>query len=265
MRRSLFIASLLAVSAATAVVVADEGKEPHFDIWLRPVDGALLTGSITEGTPGEPIAEIARVFEAELGEDPKFPFSAFEPGFQSLPGPDTENGVFSFSIPGPILRWTGSDLVASDATMTIGFGPASIVAGAGPVAGFNFETQPSGLLHDHFDYTLNGALGDPEVGVYVLPIAFSGVSPVYTQSPTAWIVFNNGAGEEAHDAAIEFAELFLACGIDLSGDGTVDANDLAVLLGDWGSTTSTADFDKDGTVDASDLAIILGAWGTTCP
>lgn len=47
---------------------------------------------------------------------------------------------------------------------------------------------------------------------------------------------------------------------DLNGDGHVDAQDLAVLLGAWGQSGSPADLDGNGTVDAGDLAILLGAW-----
>ncbi len=50
-----------------------------------------------------------------------------------------------------------------------------------------------------------------------------------------------------------------ACPSDLNGDGVVDAADLAVLLGAWG--TGGADLDGSGTVDAADLAVLLGAWG----
>jgi hypothetical protein len=45
---------------------------------------------------------------------------------------------------------------------------------------------------------------------------------------------------------------------DLDGDGVVNAADLAILLGAWG--TAGADLDGDGTTDAADLAILLGAW-----
>lgn len=47
---------------------------------------------------------------------------------------------------------------------------------------------------------------------------------------------------------------------DLNGSGTVDAADLAILLGAWGST-GAGDLDGDGGVGASDLAILLGQWG----
>ena len=46
---------------------------------------------------------------------------------------------------------------------------------------------------------------------------------------------------------------------DIDGDGSVGPNDLALLLGAWG--TSSNDLDGDGVVGASDLAVLLGAWG----
>ncbi len=51
------------------------------------------------------------------------------------------------------------------------------------------------------------------------------------------------------------------CVGDLNGDGSVNASDLATVLGAWGSADAVADLDDDGTVAASDLAIVLGAWG----
>lgn len=54
-----------------------------------------------------------------------------------------------------------------------------------------------------------------------------------------------------------------ACPFDLDGDGLVTAPDLALLLGQWGSS-GTADFNANGSVGAEDLAILLGAWGA-CP
>jgi hypothetical protein len=55
---------------------------------------------------------------------------------------------------------------------------------------------------------------------------------------------------------------------DLNGDCAIDGNDLAVLLGSWGSCPAgkacQADLDGNGQVDAADLASILSAWGV-CP
>lgn len=47
---------------------------------------------------------------------------------------------------------------------------------------------------------------------------------------------------------------------DINGDGIVNAADLGVLLGAWGSNSTAADLDGDGVVGGSDLAILLGAW-----
>ena len=47
---------------------------------------------------------------------------------------------------------------------------------------------------------------------------------------------------------------------DLNGDGSVNAADLAILLGNWGGI-GQGDVNTDGGVDAADLAIMLGSWG----
>jgi hypothetical protein len=52
------------------------------------------------------------------------------------------------------------------------------------------------------------------------------------------------------------------CTGDVNNDLTVDASDLAFVLGAWG--TDSVDLNGDGTTDATDLAIVLGAWGA-CP
>ena len=53
-----------------------------------------------------------------------------------------------------------------------------------------------------------------------------------------------------------------SCTGDFDMSGTVDASDLAVLLGAWGG--AGGDLNGDMTTDASDLAVLLGAWGN-CP
>jgi hypothetical protein len=60
-------------------------------------------------------------------------------------------------------------------------------------------------------------------------------------------------------------QVICGCPGDITGDGTVDATDLAMLLGAWGPCgpfgSVPADLLPDGSVDAGDLAILLGAWG----
>lgn len=54
------------------------------------------------------------------------------------------------------------------------------------------------------------------------------------------------------------------CTGDVDGDGEVDSVDLAIMLGAWGPTDSSADLDGDGQVGPIDVAVLLGAWGS-CP
>lgn len=72
------------------------------------------------------------------------------------------------------------------------------------------------------------------------------------------IVFTDDTG------AVVVAQRPDPCAADLNSDGFVDAADLAILLGDWGSTGPVgegADVDWDGDTDGADLGALLGAWG----
>ena len=70
------------------------------------------------------------------------------------------------------------------------------------------------------------------------------------------------------NAAGQFTQ-FLAfavtgCAGDLDADGTIDGEDLGLLLTLWGEGDSQADLNQDGVVDAADLALLLAGWGG-CP
>ena len=87
---------------------------------------------------------------------------------------------------------------------------------------------------------------------------------------TVWVMIwmNNPGYEddytEKSDAPFSIV-LHPACPADLDGDGTVDAFDLAQLLGSWGPCDDCedcpADFNDDCAVNAADLAQLLGNWG----
>lgn len=66
------------------------------------------------------------------------------------------------------------------------------------------------------------------------------------------------------------------CPADLNGDLDINAPDLAIVLGNWGTcpspctpglpgTTCLGDLDGDCDVNAMDLAIMLGCWAQPCP
>ena len=46
----------------------------------------------------------------------------------------------------------------------------------------------------------------------------------------------------------------------VGGDGSVNGQDLAVLLSSWG-TPGVGDIDGNGITDGGDLAALLGSWG----
>jgi hypothetical protein len=64
------------------------------------------------------------------------------------------------------------------------------------------------------------------------------------------------------DTAFYLVSPPLPCPADLNGSGAVDAADLSILLGAWGSAGGPSDLNGDGAVNAADLSVLLGAWGT---
>jgi hypothetical protein len=71
------------------------------------------------------------------------------------------------------------------------------------------------------------------------------------------VVFTNSCGDATSVAAA--VTIDSPCAADLTGDGFVSGDDLAQLLGAWG--TAGGDVTGDGTTSGDDLALVLGAWG----
>jgi hypothetical protein len=71
------------------------------------------------------------------------------------------------------------------------------------------------------------------------------------------VVFTNSCGAVTSVAAA--VTIDSPCAADLTGDGFVSGDDLAQLLGAWG--TAGGDVTGDGTTSGDDLALVLGAWG----
>lgn len=71
-----------------------------------------------------------------------------------------------------------------------------------------------------------------------------------------------GAGFNSEVRGVSFALLPDDCLGDLNSDGTVNGQDLGVVLGSWGAgATSPADLNQDGVVNGLDLGVLLGSWG----
>ena len=56
-----------------------------------------------------------------------------------------------------------------------------------------------------------------------------------------------------------------ACPGDATGDYVVDVNDVLYLISAWDTPDPNADFDEDGLVDADDVLILLSNFGEACP
>lgn len=201
------IAALLGVSGAA---FAGPIKEPHFDTLIEVLNGNLITSAIEEDEDPSSIIPGARVFGAELGELPFGPGQGDEPGFQGYNFP--QGVAFTFDITAALGEWNGSGFPVSDDTMTVAASLAdpnlpNVTTGAGFVPGFVFTTAGAdGRIHQHLEFQVNsGVVG---VGsIYLLELQVS--APTYGTTPSFWFVFNDGASEEAHEAAIEWVELNL--------------------------------------------------------
>ncbi|MFO0828525.1 MAG: SdiA-regulated domain-containing protein [Phycisphaerales bacterium] len=100
------------------------------------------------------------------------------------------------------------------------------------------EVTRAGDVLSSFDFT---TIASDAEGVTIGP---DGTIYVVGETPTLYVL----------------RPVVVPCPADLTGDGSVGADDLGVLLGAWGSS-GAADLDADGTVGPADLAILLGAWG----
>ncbi|MFM9957404.1 MAG: hypothetical protein ACKVZJ_04975 [Phycisphaerales bacterium] len=195
---------------ACGAACAGPMKEPHFDVLIEVVGGTLATAAIGEDEDPASIVPGVRVFPAELGEFPFGPGQGDEPGFQGFNFP--QGVTFTFDIRSALGEWNGSEVVVSDNTMTVAAsladpGLPNVTSGAGFVPGFVFTSAGAdGRIHQHVELGLNSAL-TTDIGVYVLELQVS--APGYGTTPAFWFVLNNGASEEAHDAAVEWVELNL--------------------------------------------------------
>ena len=72
---------------------------------------------------------------------------------------------------------------------------------------------------------------------------------------------------DACGRAVSASQMVTVQGIpgDLNSDNSVDAYDLAVNLGAWGSTTGVGDLTGDLAVDGTDLSVLLSRWTDVIP
>jgi hypothetical protein len=108
-------------------------------------------------------------------------------------------------------------------------------------------------------------------GTYNLEVRLAGTSVVVLPLPGIKLDVNTAYTVLANGFAFGTPSLGAAIYVDASGpspagpadidrNGKVDPFDLALLLGDWGTSKDVSDLDNDGTVGSADLSILIGAW-----
>jgi hypothetical protein len=259
MRTRIAIAALACSGAAGAGTVLHD-----VDVILEQGAEGVSTARVVSGNTTTP----DRVFDADM-------ISFFgniateDPGFNARLGEFAPFATMTLDIVDQLKVWDGSAFVpaASSFYLEIEFNNqvALSPASAGEVVtGPVFFVTEFGDLHNHPDHFLEVA-GEP--GIYLGAFRFTSGSLgdsepfyfVYRWEPTTG---DQAAAEAEQQAAIQWVRdnlLSAPCPGDLSGDGVVDATDLATLIGAWGGTDG--DLDGDGMTGASDLAALIGAWG----
>lgn len=187
-----------------------------------------------------------------------------------------QNPLLSLPVTGKIVRkanasFSGAtDLNTTTASfqVTSGTGVVELLV---PVFNFGFDANQALLDVDAtvlgpgsapFSVIQGSALG---IGATPATLRFgfdtTGVGAgVVTRSATVTCTDENIPGED-----VSFLTLTLSVTVgaatpgDLNGDGLVNGADLAIVLGQWG-TSGSADIDGNGTVDGADVAIVLGFW-----
>lgn len=193
------VAMIVGLGAGLWMVSVAAGQ--HFDVYVS-MDTTVRTGAVDVDT--DAITPDVYVFGSELGEAPNPPGATDEPGFfaDSL-GAGVGVGFHVFDA---LRVWDGSDFDAvATPTMSISKGLSSAVTPASPggfAAGFLIATADgSGGFDDHPEFVLSDA---GATGVYLLTARLWTDAPGVAISREVFFVFNNGADESVHEAAIDY-------------------------------------------------------------
>lgn len=103
--RTTSLAAVAAIAAGVSALDSTARADGALgDVWISSVGGTLVTGGFDHST-GTVINPSRRVFAADFGIDPAFPFSTDEPGFTS----DLIGSTMTVNLLQGLGRWNGAD------------------------------------------------------------------------------------------------------------------------------------------------------------
>jgi hypothetical protein len=193
------IGSVLKMSMAwalmTATVLADGG---HLDVDITVENGKLKT---TGG--GETHILAGGVFFDEDGMVPGNPYSTEYPGFDALDGTFTSGAQVRFDFVQQLLYWNGTELVDTNANLTVSFGANSRTISGSDMSGLSGfvlgQANSSGGFHNDLEWTLPSAALDGLYGVVLrLSMESGSPGPVISPSESFLLAFGKGAVVNDH-------------------------------------------------------------------
>ena len=190
-RASSFVALAAVVAGISALDSTARADGELGDVWISSVAGTLVTGGF-DHTTGTVINPSQRVFAAEFGIDPAFPFSTDEPGFTS----DLLGNTMTVNLLQGLGRWNGAGFDAATSSLFASYGGQD----ASSTSGGSFSFLVTAGLDLHPEFTLVDPLG----GVYLA--SFTASTAGFATSETFYVLFNLGESEIDHDEAIEWVE-----------------------------------------------------------
>ncbi len=190
------VASSLGLAACLATQA--QADEEHYDIGVWNNNGVLQTGGWDHDTETLAVSSL-RVFEAEFGEDPTFPYAIDEPGIGGAAADVglSEGSSIVLSLTSGLSVWNGSGFTSSSTTMDVSYGPNTVNSIAGGDLSF--------LVADDYDYHPIFSIDSSSIsGSYLLEFSVS--VDGLTSSDPFWIVFNLDMDEEAYEESVEWVE-----------------------------------------------------------
>jgi Tol biopolymer transport system component len=227
------------------------------------------TGTVDLATPGsDGLSPTADVLDAQVSEDGRFLSFRAQGSEHFVPGaPPIGAQVYRRDlITGDVIAVSASEDGAWP------FAPIDGFAATGDARWYALTTRAANLSADavadgrrklYRRDTLNGVnrlLSVSDAGIFdadvdpSVAIAAGGTRILFASEASNVLPLDTGGH---HDVFLVTAPI--GPPEDLNGDGLVGPDDLAVLLGAWG-TVGPGDLNGNGSVEAGDLAILLGAW-----